>query len=329
MAGKKRIVIDFNKVYKSNSCGDFMIIEDLGRDQGSRLYVKIKFLETGTEKVVRYDIAMAGKVIDDLYGIDFNTVFDSMYYGKFKIIAFVNRNHESKKIVRIKFLNTGYEYNVNLKQVKIGTVRDYSVDYQNKTFNPSIDNHDIFISTILHARWKAMISRCYNPNDDMYSEYGALGVTVCDLWRNVDNYINTVKFVKNYNKFYINPYKYQIDKDFLQQNVPKGERVYSPDTCMFLSIIDNANLSMKEKHIDGSLYGVRVVGTDRFQIIFSINGKKYNFGTYSNLIAAANEYNYYYSIYSDYEYVPLFNENIPFMTREEARKYLITWQMQN
>lgn len=35
-----------------------------------------------------------------------------------------------------------------------------------------------------HNRWKAMIKRCYNPNDSSYARYGGRGVTVCDTWRN-------------------------------------------------------------------------------------------------------------------------------------------------
>lgn len=34
-----------------------------------------------------------------------------------------------------------------------------------------------------HARWKAMIKRCHNPNDSSYSRYGGRGITVCSRWR--------------------------------------------------------------------------------------------------------------------------------------------------
>ena len=81
MAGKPRIEINYDIVYQSNSCGPFKIIENMGRDERSRLFVKIKFLETGTEKITRYDIAMAGKINDDLFNIDFNKIYYSTYYG--------------------------------------------------------------------------------------------------------------------------------------------------------------------------------------------------------------------------------------------------------
>jgi len=38
--------------------------------------------------------------------------------------------------------------------------------------------------------WQNMKSRCYNPNTPKYSSYGALGVTVCDRWKDsFENFI--------------------------------------------------------------------------------------------------------------------------------------------
>ena len=31
--------------------------------------------------------------------------------------------------------------------------------------------------------WRSMLSRCYNPNQGAYANYGAIGVTVCNQWR--------------------------------------------------------------------------------------------------------------------------------------------------
>jgi len=35
----------------------------------------------------------------------------------------------------------------------------------------------------LHATWRTMADRCFNPNVKAYAGYGALGVTMCDRWR--------------------------------------------------------------------------------------------------------------------------------------------------
>ena len=129
MAGKPRIEIHYNTIYQSNSCGPFKIIENMGRDERSRLFVKVKFLETGTEKITRYDIAMDGKITDDLFGIDFNKIYYSIYYGPYKIIKYIGRNKESKRIVRIKFINSGYEYDVLLRLALEGKVKDQTISF--------------------------------------------------------------------------------------------------------------------------------------------------------------------------------------------------------
>lgn len=323
MAGKSRIKVDFDKIYESNSCGPFKIIQDLGRDERSRLFVRVKFINTGTEKDVRYDIAMDGKVMDELFGVDFNKIYNSKYYGPYKIIAYIGRNHDSRKIVRIKFLDTGYEYNTALQSAINGDVKDHTVDYHDRviySYNEN-DYNDIIIS-ILKERWKGMMDRCYNSECSSFYKYGKIGVKVCDRWLDANNYISDMPLLKNYDKFYVNPQMYQIDKDFLQFNVPKNERIYSPETCLFLSLVDNANLSIKMNHKE-QYYGVRNNSNGTFSVIFSTEGQKRTYGTYNNYIAALNEYNYYYLQYANFELIPLLNEGMELMDHEEALKYLV------
>lgn len=322
MAGKSRIELDFNKIYKSNSCGEFRIIENMGRDARSRLFIKIKFLSTGTEKVVRYDIAMDGKVDDELYGIDFNKVYNSLYYGPYKIIEYTGRGYESRKTVKVQFLNTGYSYNVLLKQALKGDVKDKTVSFQNMSMSTSdpFEYHN-YICRILKGRWKAMMDRCYNPNNKRYQHYGQIGVTVDPYWHDFENFLKTIPCVYGYEKFYNNPEKYQLDKDYFQNHIPKEKRTYSIYNCIFLSVTDNANLAILEKHDFNEFYGVRKIN-NKYHVLFSVNGERKTYGVYNDPIAAANEYNYYYKMYSDYELVPLFNFNVPYMSHEEAQQYL-------
>lgn len=35
-----------------------------------------------------------------------------------------------------------------------------------------------------YRTWANMISRCHNPNQEAYKDYGAKGITVCEEWRN-------------------------------------------------------------------------------------------------------------------------------------------------
>lgn len=321
MAYGKPVSIDFDKIYESNSCGKFKIIQDLGRDKRSRYWVRIKFLETGTEKDVRYDIAMDGRVRDDLYGIEFNKIYNSIYYGPYQIIAYLGRDQESKKVVRIRFLNTGYEYDVLHKMVKTGQVKDYSVDYHNRSMTIDKDEYNNHIVKILKSRWKTMMERCYNPNSSSYQAYGAIGVTVCDIWHHFEVFLASITSVKNYHRFYADPTNYNLDKDFYQLDKPKEQRIYSPNTCIFLSAVDNSNLSVMEHH--EGYYGIRQVKSGNYTIIFSTGNDRRSFGTYSNLIAALNDYNYYYLKYGNYELVPLLNRGIPYMCHAEAMQYIV------
>ena len=319
----RKLVIDFNKVYQSNTCGPFQIIEDLGRDDRSRRWVKIRFLGTGFETDVRYDIAMDGKVRDDMFGLNLFETRYSNNFGPYQIIAYLGRNEHSDRFVRIKFLETGYETDVSADLVRLGSVRDKTVKFEKRKSMPtSIEDYDKRIRQILRGRWGSMMSRCYKPDSPSYSTYGAVGVTVCEDWHDFENYYNSMPYIKNYEKFYNNPALYNLDKDFLQQNIPPNQRIYSPQTCVFLNLFDNSNLAMKESNPNG-YYGVRTTKNGTYNVTFSVNGTKYHFGTYTNLIAALNEYNYYYLVLGRFELVPLLN-NVEFMPHYQALKYLVT-----
>ena len=41
-----------------------------------------------------------------------------------------------------------------------------------------------FSKNVLYRRWADMKKRCYNPNVQRYNQYGALGIKVCDEWKN-------------------------------------------------------------------------------------------------------------------------------------------------
>lgn len=322
MAGKPRITIDFNKIYQSNSCGPFKIIEDIGRDERSRYYVKIKFLQTGSESIVRYDTAIAGKVRDELMDIDFNKIYYSVSYGPFKIISYLGRDKESKKLVRIKFLRTGFEIDTHLKLVLTGQVKDYSTN--EKILIAPYEYYDSLIIRIIKTRWQGMMQRCYNKNSSSYNIYGAIGVTVCEYWHNFENYLLSMPSIPYFFKFYNNPHNYALDKDYLQQNIPKEKRIYSPETCIFLSYIDNSNLSAIHDKENTGLYGIREKENGNYSVAFSIDGIKYSFGTYSNLNAAITEYDYYYNLFGLFDKIPLYN-NVPItMTHEQAQQYLVS-----
>lgn len=41
----------------------------------------------------------------------------------------------------------------------------------------------------IYKVWKSMIDRCENPKNKSYKNYGEVGISVCDEWRSVDNFV--------------------------------------------------------------------------------------------------------------------------------------------
>ena len=310
-------------VYQSNVDGPFEVIADLGckNNKYGHKIIRIKFLNTGYITDVEYNNAKRGIVRDySVHSLDLNEIYESKYYGKFKIIKDLGCEKGVRK-VKIKFLNTGYEKIIDAQKVSRGVIKDDSVANSKRAIDPLAENYENFILTILRDKWKFMMYRCYNSNDHQYNNYGGIGVTVCERWHNVDNFITDAKQLLNYDKFYCNPQMYQIDKDYLQQNIPKNKRVYSPETCIFLSNIDNINLSKIQNRSKSDLFGIKQLPSGNYSVLFRVNGKGYVFGTYNDLIAAICDYNYYYERYGNYQLIPLLN-NTPFiMSHENAQLY--------
>lgn len=136
----KRIEIDTNKVYHSNNYGDFKIIEEAGRSNSNHLLVKIKFIDTGYETISQYNQVIIGNVRDksvskkrsntirsNTIEIDTDKIYYTKYSGNFKIIEEVGRDKSRHLLVKIKFIDTGYETTCQYSQAIIGNVRDKSV----------------------------------------------------------------------------------------------------------------------------------------------------------------------------------------------------------
>ncbi len=251
--------IDFDKTFKARVGGEFKIIGTAPSINGHKCVI-IKFLQTGTEKVVRFTEVDNGK--------EFSNVRDDYY----PLVAGVGC---------------------------IGTASSYDKHYN---------------------MWESMLTRCYDKNSPSYNRYGARGVTVCDRWHCFEYFLKDVVNLPNYDLWlkYGGKY-YNIDKDFLQNGILTCNKVYSPETCMFLSSRDNIFLA----NGDGKVPYVGVIERTpiRYEAQIRIFNNTRSLGCYPTPELAAAAYNnalrfYYKNIYN-------FN-NVPDMPPEELSKYRLT-----
>lgn len=77
---------------------------------------------------------------------------------------------------------------------------------------------------IFHV-WTGMMSRCYNSNDKRYVLYGGRGITVCEKWKDINQFILDME--TTYQK------GLQIDRK-------DNDQGYSPDNCHWVTRMEQA-----------------------------------------------------------------------------------------
>ena len=106
-------------------CGPVTILKDLGFYKKC-YFVWIRFEYTGYECEERLKNILNGYAYDPgyfMYTVK-DKIFHSNNYGDFKIIADIGRDKHHFRIVRVRFIATGYEYDVRYDTVQEGTVKD-------------------------------------------------------------------------------------------------------------------------------------------------------------------------------------------------------------
>ena len=84
-----------------------------------------------------------------------------------------------------------------------------------------------------------MMGRCYNPNNRDYKNYGARGITVCEEW------LDVVNFVAWAEKTHPNIEGYTLDRI-------DNDKGYSPDNCRWAdATTQNINQRIKKNNTSG------------------------------------------------------------------------------
>lgn len=138
--------------------------------------------------------------------------------------------------VLIRFIDTGYQVVTNAGNIRKGCIKDklkrtvYGVGFFGDGPHKSSEKRK---PNPAYKAWQAMMQRCY---DSAYHVHRPtyIGCSVCDEWHNFQRFADW--FYENYPNDGV---KYQLDKD----SVKKGNKIYSPSTCAFMTLADNTTLA--------------------------------------------------------------------------------------
>ena len=257
--------------------------------------------------------------------LDYNKIYYNSQNKAFKIIKELDPVPDStgrlRRRVLIKF-DSGYEVETPLSRIQSNpiTISDYllpsvygigCIGYANPNLNHS-----------MYKRWVDMLARCYDSKNHRYNVYGAKGITVCERWKRFDYFLEDISKLPGYQDMINNPdNKYQLDKDILQQGTPANQKVYSPETCMFVpQILNNIQriIDNKPNCINNQYYGVQQNTAGNYTVRIRYGNKNVNCGTYTNIIAAANVYNHF--CFAMDRPIP---NNVPYMNPQECRQYMV------
>lgn len=260
------------------------------------------------------------------YGLDFNQIYYSDNYGAYIILeTYKSGVYKKGPTVLIRFLSTGFERITYVDKAISGDVSDPSASIKTPIDTELLSESDKYkrLDRIAKGIWRGMMRRCYDNNVDNFSSYGDLGIKVCDRWLLRDNFLADLPFIPQYDKWCRFPTIYQLDKDYLQLNVSKNERIYSLETCIFLHVNDNKNLRTIEFRNNNNLsnyYGVTIETDKTYGVQMTVGGTHIYYGTFNNEIVAASVFNYWQEYFHRYELVPLLND-VPYIPPNEFIKY--------
>ena len=127
-----------------------------------------------------------------------------------------------------------------------------------------------------YKRWSHMIERCYSSKlHKRFSTYK--DCTVCDEWLSFSNF--KVWDDENYIE------GFELDKDLKVV----GNKIYSPETCLFVSPSINKFMIARSRRGNTCRVGVTVRG-DEYRARATVNGKRIHLGYFKTEDEAFNEY---------------------------------------
>jgi len=107
-------------------------------------------------------------------------------YGRLTVLCLVRKEkHYSRWLCRCECGRYRTYVSTNLRR---GLVRDCGCN-RGALISKKMKRHGL-TKTPLYVIWTGMMDRCFNPKNYSFSHYGGRGITVCERWQTLDNFIS-------------------------------------------------------------------------------------------------------------------------------------------
>ena len=167
-------------------------------------------------------------------------------------------SHKKNGMYEVVFLDTSYKTLCFCSNITLGNVKDF---LKPSVCGVGVIGDGIHKTTVNNKKtkvyicWKSMIQRCYDNSKDRNSTYA--DCEVCEEWQEFQIFAEW--YFENYPR---DGSDYQLDKD----TIKKGNKIYSPETCCFISKEENIRHANAKEYILTSPDGaeVKVYSLNRF-----------------------------------------------------------------
>ena len=96
-----------------------------------------------------------------------------------------------------------------------------------------------------YNHWKKMMARCYKPDNPDYPNYGGRGITVCERWQDVRNFVADMAPRPDLGKTRISVERVDVNGN------------YEPKNCIWLPLALQAKNRRPWKHTEKGLDAIR------------------------------------------------------------------------